>query len=411
MRTRLLALVSTAVLCLGAALVAVPTAQAATRPPPDQDWLPCAGPSDDYCVESATANGVPTFPGVDTTDGAVVRDYPWVKFVDAHLVIFGVWRDQDGTGGTLGNSVDPTVTYELIVRAGTFLPREMRGIFRNADYSIGTSITGGYQFTLRMQPTAVHHHGIGPGGCSVYGSCVSDSTPASWDVPGFATGDIQDLSGSGLSAREISQRTGMFRVTNAQDEDVVYDPDTDALVVRLANPHLTGAGTQVTDGTYTAFLPNAFLVGTVNVPDPAALTPYSFVVTKSYGAGSARVPISLTHEPGGVRIQIDPISFSKPTYRLIPKPKPPGKPRLTGVYKKPGSATSYFKAPLADGGRAIDAYQARCHRAGQAWKYKIAKRSPITVTSMPPGTVYCQVRAHNAAGWGPFGKAGRSRVR
>src|SRR5689334_4929818 len=185
MRTRVLALLAGAALCFGTALVALPSAQAV--PGLDVDWLPCTGPTDDYCVETSTANGSNTFPGTDSTDGNVVRDFPWVKWAADKLIDFGVWRDLNGDGSNTGNSVDPTVAYHLVVRTGTFLPREMHGIIKNADYSIDHSVTGGWRFTLDMQATNVHHAGIGPGLCSVDGGCVSDTTNATWDVPGFAT--------------------------------------------------------------------------------------------------------------------------------------------------------------------------------------------------------------------------------
>lgn len=409
MRRRLLVLVAAVATVLATAGVTMP-AQADTRPPNDQDWLLCTGPADDFCIESATANGIATYPGVNPDDGAVVRDYPWVKFVDTRLAIFGAWRDVNGTGNVLDNSVTPGVAYRVVARTGDFNPREMTGKVKNADYRIDRSVTGGWRFTLEFEPTNVHHYGIGPGGCSVYGYCVPNTTRATWDVAGYASGAIEDLIESGMPRSEVIQRTGMFSVSNAQDHHVEYDPDTNQLVVKLANPHLDEDGNEITDGNYSALIPNAYLIGSLNVPDPSTLTANSFVVTKTYGSGSTRVPIGLTVEPGGVRIRIDPISFSKPTYKLSPKPKPPGKPRLVSVTKYPGAARSAFHAPLADGGRKIDMYQARCHKAGGAWKYKFGTRSPITLTSMPPGTVYCQVRAHNAVGWGEFGKAGASRV-
>jgi hypothetical protein len=219
MRRRLLAVLA----CLGlgaAGLVAAAPAQADTPPPPDTDFLKCTGPTDDYCVETsqATTGGVTSdvFPGADPSDGNTPRDYPWAKIVTGHLMDFGVWHDVVGDGSNLDNVVNPAVAYKLVVRTGSFYPREMTGIVRNADYSISHSVTGGWKFTLEFQPTAVHHYGIGPGGCSVDGGCVGDTTKATFDVSGFASGGIEDHVGSGLSAAEISQRTGMFHATNAR---------------------------------------------------------------------------------------------------------------------------------------------------------------------------------------------------
>jgi hypothetical protein len=408
MRTRLLVLLACLGACVGTALVALPTAHADSPPPGDTDWSLCSGPSDDYCVWSSQRKTAVTpyanvVPGVDITDGDVPRDYPWVKGVtgESHLMVFGVWRDVFGHGGTLDNDVDPAYTYRLVVRTGTFFPREMTGIMRNADYVITRSPTGGWQFTVTFQPTAVHHAGIGPGECSVYGPCVSDSTNATWDVPGFASGAIEDLAVSGLDASEISQRTGMFRTTSAQDEDVVYDPDTNALVVRLANPHRTASGTLVTDGTYDAFIPNRFLIGTMNVPDPSMLT--GFTVTKSVGGTTTPASAAFTFLPGrGVLIRISGISFSKPTYRLVPRATPPGRPRAVVATKiAPHKAKVRFAKPLLNGGRAIGYYQARCRKAtGGIWHYDRRSVSPVYVDSLRIGRQVCQVRAHNVKGFG-----------
>ena len=407
MRRRLLVVLAAVAACLGTALVAVPSAQAVTPPPADQDWAPCTGPSDDYCVESATANGVDTFPGVDTTDGTVTREYPWVKFATPHVVDYGVWKDVSGDGGTLDNVVSPGVTYRLVVRTGSFYPREMTGIVSNADYAISKSVTGGWRFTLQFQPTAVHHSD--PGTCSVDGGCVSDTTKATFDVSGFASGGIEDHVGSGLSASEIAQRTGMFQVTNAQDEYLFYNIDLGVLEVRLANPHLTSAPTDtpVTDGVYEAFIPNAFLTGTIGVPDPSVLP--GFTVTKTIGTTTTAASASMTHVSGGIRIQIAGISFSRPIYRLKPRPTPPGRPRSVRATKpSTHKARVSFAKPLLNGGRRIDWYQARCHRLGGTWHYARRSASPIYVGSLPKGRVWCQVRAHNAKGYGKWSALDRT---
>jgi hypothetical protein len=397
MRRRLLAVLA----CVGlgaAGLVAATPAHADAPPPPDTDFLPCTGPTDDYCVETATANGSPTFPGADSTDGTTIRDYPYAKIVTGHLMVYGVYKDANGTGSDLQYGVNQAVAYHLVVRTGSFYPREMTGIVRNAAYTIGKSITGGWKFTLDFQPTSVHHYGIGPGGCSVDGGCVSDTTKATFDVAGFASGGIEDHVGSGLSAAEISQRTGMFHATNAQDSYDYYDIDTNTLVVRLANPHLKADGTPVTDGTYDTFLPNAYLTGTMGIPDPSALSGGSVVVTKTVGSTTSSAPFTLTHEAGGIRIRITGISFSRPTYRIHPGPSAPR--RVSAHKVSTHKARVKFRKPATTLGHRINRYQARCHKLGKAWHARKGTESPITVGHLPKGKVYCQVRAHNSLGWG-----------
>lgn len=400
MRTRLLVLLASAAACVGTAFVAAaPAAQA--KPAPNVDWSLCTSATDTYCIESATADGVPTTPEVTGTP----RDYPWVQFVGDNLIDFGVWRETDDTGVHLANDVDPDVTYRLVVRTGSFIPREMHAIARNGSYAIGRSATTGWRFVVQFQPTWVHHSA--PGSCSVDGGCVPDTTKATWDVPGYATGGIETLVGSGLSDREIAQRTGMATFTNAQDSYIFYNIDLGVLEVRLANPHLTAAGTPVTDGSYDAFIPNAYLTGTVGVPDPTVLP--GFTVTKTVGSTTLPASATMTHLPNGIKIHIGGISFSRPTYRLKPRPTPPGRPRAVVARKiSAHSARVRFVRPVANGGRRIDLYQARCHRAGKAWHYARRTVSPITVKNLPRGRVLCQVRAHNVKGYGRWSALDRT---
>lgn len=398
MRSRLLAVLAVAVGFLGTTLVTMPAARADVPPGNDVDWLACTGPADDYCIEAATANGVATTPA--TLDDGNPRDFPYVKFATQHVIVFGVWHDTNGHGTVLDNVVDPSVAYRLVVRTGAVNPREMTGIVRNADYAISKSVTGGWRFTLDFQPTAVHHYGVGPGGCSVDGGCVSDTTKATFDVSGFASGGIEDLVGSGLTSAEIAQRTGMFHATNAQNSYDFYDIDTNTLVVRLANPHLKADGTVVDDGTYETFLPNAWLKGTLGIPDPSSLSGGSFVVTKTVGTTTTTAPFVLVHEAGGIRIKIAGITFSKPTYRIHPGPSQPR--RVTARKVSAHKARVSFRKPANNLGYRVNRYQARCHRLGKAWHSAKGTASPITVGNLPKRRVYCQVRAHNKLGWGAW---------
>ncbi|RNL77726.1 hypothetical protein [Nocardioides marmorisolisilvae] len=395
MRTRILALVAAVAACAGTALVVVPIAHA-DSPPFDTDWAICSDASDTNCIVSATANGVDTVP----TQNNTVRDYPWVKQIDANLIDFGVWHDL-GNGSTT-NVVDPSVEYQLVVRTGTFVPREMNAVARDGSYSISRSVTTGYTFTVTFKPTPTHR--TDAISCSYDGGCGGSTTAATDDLTGFATGDVQTLTTSGLSPAEISQRYGMATFTNAQNSYVFYNNDFDLLEVRLANPHLEADGvTPVTDGSYDAFLPDAFLIGTMNVPDPASVTKYSFTVTRTASGSTTVAPMSVVHEPGGVRIKLRNISFSRPKYSIKPHKMVPGKPRMAGVKKIVGGAKASFSAPVANGGAKIDFYRLACKKSGGSWHFKNGTKSPITMTGLPYGTVYCQIRAHNSVGYGPYG--------
>jgi hypothetical protein len=399
MRTRILALVAALAACAGTALVAVPAAQASPRPPINQGWSSCGGSATaNYCVVSESRNGTAVMPG-DTYQ-------PYVDLLDSGTVRYGVYRV---VGPDSFGDVDPADTYELTVRTGTIHPRELYGNVRNVDMTVGTDSTGWY-FTISFQPTPLHH--VGYNGdtrtCTIDGGCGDNTWEASLDYDGFVTGYVTDLQSSGLSASEIGWRTGMVRAYNAQDENTYYDPDLNSLVIQLANPHLTGTGAPAT-GSYQMFFPTSYMVNVMNVPDPSSLTSGSFVVTRGTGDSSIPVPFAVTQQPGGVRVTIAGITYSRPTYRIHPKPRVPGKPRITGVKKLTGAARSSFLPPYADGNRKVDLYQAACRKNSTVpFKFKTGTKSPITVTALPTGTVYCQVRAHNSIGWGPWGKAAAS---
>jgi hypothetical protein len=315
--------------------------------------------------------------------------------------------DLSGSGpGLLGLFVDVGV---LDVHTGTVNPREVYGRIKDVTFNTYGSAATGYEFTLTFKPTPVHWVGYPPETdtrtCSVYGGCGDSTWHASLNYPGFVTGYVTDLEGSGLSSAEIGWRTGMVRAYNAQDENTYYDPDTDSLVIKLANPHLTDTDAVAT-GSYQMYFPNAYLINVMGVPDPSSLTGGSFVVTRSAFDSSGPVPFTVTHTAGGVGVTIDGITYSRPTYKIKPKPTVPGKPRLTSVLKVAGpGAKVYFKAPLANGGRTIDLYRVACRKTGGSWHFKSGTRSAITVTSLPYGTVRCQVRAHNSIGWGPYSAA------
>jgi len=397
MRTRILAVIAAAFALSGTTLAIVPATSQAVDPPM---WGLCGPSTETNCIEEAKANGVDTAPAQLGT----VRDFPWVKQFDANLIDFGVWHDLGNGSST--NVVDPTIEYRLVVRTGTFNPRELHAIARDGSYSVSRSVATGYKFTVTFKPTPTHR--TDAISCTYDGGCGGSTTAATEDLTGFATGDVQTLNPavSGLSAAEAAQRTGMATFTNAQDSYVFYNNDFDLLEVRLANAHLEADGiTLVTDGSYDAFLPDAFLIGTMNVPDPDALTKYSFTVTRTSSGATSIAPMSVVHETGGVRIKLRNIAFSRPTYKIKPKPTVPGKPRITSVLKISGpGAKVYFKSPLANGGRSVDRYSTRCRKySTSAWHSAAGSRSPLTVTSLPYGKVYCQVRAHNSIGWGPFG--------
>ncbi|MFL6106178.1 MAG: hypothetical protein ACJ72L_04380 [Marmoricola sp.] len=397
MRTRILALVAVLLACLGATLIGLPAqarpARADTLPAEGNNWPMCSSPSDEYCVVVKRRNGADVNPG-DTYQ-------PYVDTIGSGTIRYGVYRV---VGPNSYGDVDPNDEYILDVRTGTVDPREVFGRIKDVTFNTYGNAVSGYEFALTFKPTPVHH--VGYNGdtrtCSVYAGCGDSTWEASLDYDGFVTGYVTDLEGSGLSDAEIGWRTGMVRAYNAQDENTYYDPDIDSLVIKLANPHLTGTGAVAT-GSYQMYFPNDYLINVMGVPDPSSLTGGSFTVTRSATDSSGPVPFTVTHDSGGVQVSISGITYSRPTYKIKPKPTVPGKPRTTAVVKVSGGAKIYFKAPLANGGRSVDRYSARCRRSStSSWVSVAGSRSPLTIRPLY-GTASCQVRAHNSIGWGSFG--------
>lgn len=403
MRTRLLALVAAVAALLGTALAVVPNAGAAPQPPgapvSGNDFLKCTTPEQRYCVVSAKINNV-EITGYDTPGAGTFK--PFAQFNDAYVdVSFGVvlYSTPSDSDTDLGTNSD---LYALRVNTGAVQPREMDGAFQDATFSIGRYPSGDWNFTISFRPTSRH---TWSGGVCDFRVCGDDTTQADFDRNGWAQGSVSSLTGY-PDPVERFQRIGSIRATSAQYENTMYDPDTDSIIVDLSNPHRTGTGAVITNGVYEAFLPNAYLIGQMEIPNPDTVTLASFVVTKPGGSAAA---FSLTRTTRGIKIKITGISYSSPRFTMKVKPTVPGKPRLYDVIKTSRStAKSKFYAPIANGNRRIDKYQARCHAAGRAWHYKSGSKTPITVRYLPRGKVYCQVRAHNVKGWGRWSAAMRS---
>jgi hypothetical protein len=389
---RVLAVLATVAMC--ATLGSLPSAP--VHAADAEDWPICTTGGQQNCVVSQKLNGVDIDP---TGDGYK----PYVDLIGSGTVRYGVYRV---VGPDSYGDVNPNDTYQLVVRTGAIRPRELYGNIRNVSFAVGGT-AGAWTFSLTFKPTPVHWVGYGVGDtrqCHV-GACGDDTWHASLNYPGFVTGYVTDLAESGLTATEIGERVGLIKAYNAQEENTFYDPDTNSLVVQLANPHLTNTSAVAT-GSYETFLPNAFLVGTMNVPDPSTLSSGTVMVVRSAGGAVSTAPFTLTHVAGGIRITITGITYSSPTYRIHPGP---GKPRYVGVRKiSAHKARVRFRAPLASSGGRVNWYQARCHRLGRTWHYARATTSPITVGNLPRRRVYCQVRAHNRLGYGAWSATAHS---
>ena len=374
-----------------------------------QSWPVCGTGSDtdgEYCIVSVTKDGAPVTPVDYNTDGSY--DNPYVDLIGAGDVRFGadtIVITGGGAGSNEIGSIDPNHTWVFTVNTGAIDPNEMYGNVRDTALSFGGSAATGHTFTLTFKPAPIAWRiGDPTFSCSYDGGCGDDTTVADTVYDGFVTGYVTDDASSGLGAGEIADRHGLVASYNAQDAYTFYDIDTNTLEVRMANPHLASTGPDVpATGYFDTHLPNAYLIDVLGVPDPSSLTGGSLTVVRA--GSSTSVPFTVTHESGGVGIHISGITFSRPRYKIHPKPTPPGTPRWGSVHRTGAHAvTVSFRKPRADGGKPVSGYAARCRHGAGAWHAARAAHSPITVTALPAGSISCQVRAKNTIGWGHWNK-------
>lgn len=399
------ALLTTPVLV--APVVFAPPAAAEPKPGLGVEWPMCgaSGETDGfYCVESVTRNGTdwstPPDPGPDGDS-----EDPYIDLIGDGDIRFGVyhWHTSGGMTTLLGD-VDPSATWEWTVNTGTINPVEMYGRVRDPQLSFGGNATTGYTFTLSLKPTPIAEwwdYSVDPPTpfvCGYEEGCGTDATVATLVYNGFVTGYVTDDASSGLPAAQIPWHRGYVNAYNAQSAYWFYDFDTNAMVVRLANPHLKAAGVLAT-GYYETFIPDAMLINEYSVPDPTTLSTGSFFISRT--GSSAPVPFTVTREPGGIRIKLTGITFSTPEYRIKPKASPPGAPRWGSLRRPtPTSARVSFRAPLADGGRVITGYAVRCTRGSLVWNRRVSWAKPVVFRGLPKAPVTCKVRAENVKGWG-----------
>ncbi len=385
----------------------VPPAHADPVPGIAEYWPRCGSAPDDdgrYCIVSVTKDGVPVPQPTFETFG--VYDEPYVDLIGGGDVRFGLYETTyDSSGFDSDADVDPSHTWTYTVNTGAIRPREVYGHIRDVDYSTGGNATDGWTFTLTFRPTPIawmwppDADGDGWADCSYDGGCGDDTTVAGLVYDGFVTGYVTDLASSGLGSAEIADRTGFVNTYNAQDAYAFYDPDTNALEVRMANPHLRSPGVAAV-GYYETFFPDAMLINEFGVPDPTTLTSASFAISR---VGSGPAPATVTREATGVRVTVDGITFSTPRYRIKPKASAPGAPRIRSADRvSPHQVEVRFRRPVADGGADVTKYTARCHRPGGEWHKASGTGSPIVVGDLSRRVVACQVRAVNRVGAGPW---------
>jgi len=174
------------------ALVAAQPAPAMADPIPGfgEAWPRCGTGSDTdgkYCIVSVTRNGSPA---ALTPNCEVPGDYemPYIdKIPDGDgNVRFGVTHtlvDSSGCGNEDG-SVDPGDVWRFVVNTGSVHPREMSGVVRDVDYSVGGNAADGWRFTLEFRPAPIAWRWDSSGPLPVRTTAAAATTRPS---PGWST--------------------------------------------------------------------------------------------------------------------------------------------------------------------------------------------------------------------------------
>ncbi|HQR27610.1 MAG TPA: fibronectin type III domain-containing protein [Nocardioides sp.] len=405
-------------LALVAPILALPLllagpAAADALPVPGTPWPRCHTGSDtdgQYCILSVTRDGQE----MDLAPGTVDGDYevPFVDFLGpgpgpaGNDVRLGIerWNRVGMPAPDLGN-ISPDHQWVFVLNTGAARVTELTGAMREVSQSSGGTSTGGWTTTVTFHPVPIAWLSDYEA-CTFENGCGDEHTVADQVYDGFMTGRLSDGTTEGRPDWAVAARAGLVEVGNAQGVSTEYDFDTNALVVRLVNPHLRSTGPDVAaEGWFETFLPDAWLTRNYHVPDPTTLTTASAFSVRRVGT-STPVDYTVTRQAGGVWVRISDFGFSTPEFRVRPKPTAPGVPRWGSVARAGTHAVRVrFRAPLADGGAAITRYTARCHRGTAAWKQVSGAGSPLTVRGVPAKPVTCQVRAVNRIGPGAWSRA------
>ena len=281
----------TALVALSLAVAAL-TASPATADPvpgPGEVWPTCGvAPDTDhrYCVRVFFEDGSTPPPVDPDEDGTYVR--PRVAFTGAGDVRFRVEEvTVQDRRLTVSRTVDPGTTWRLGLSTGDFRPRATTGTLDHVFVGLGRDDDfATWVATVDFTAPRVAWR---DGRCRVDG-CGTAGSRADREYAGYAAGRLTDRTGA----------VGYISVSGAQ---VVRARSHDhALTVRLANPRLRQSGTRAT----TAYL--------TSLPDP--------MIRRVFGAEAARfavrrigsderVDFVTSDQPGGIRIRIRDIAFSR----------------------------------------------------------------------------------------------------
>ncbi|MDQ1519613.1 MAG: hypothetical protein QOI55_686 [Actinomycetota bacterium] len=392
-----------AVIVLLAAVVpaTVASADPPAPPAPNDRWPVCVAAEDQYCIESATADGVDLLagPGVDYSGSPVDVN---VSLLDAHSVNWAV----EWTGGSysLPDELDGA-TLSLVLRTGALVPRFTSAIADRFYLTTSGDDAAGYTLSIEGTPATVNWLADQTSGNCFIGECGDETTQADTTQRTFS-GNTQDM--GFWDPSEIARFSGTYIATNAQFRPtvVLYTPNPlPHWMLQLANPHLTVDGDPAS-GSFTAFVPPGFF-SSLGV-DAAAAVANGFSITRTDDGVESPVDGAASLVDGGAYLRVPSLSYSSPTIAVgplvgdAPSSFAPDPPVLTSVTATPGAAALDFTPPHFDGGAPLEAFVASCTQDGlptRTTPVGAYSAHHVTVIDLEPGVAAtCSVVAVNMLG-------------
>lgn len=292
-----------------------------------------------------------------------------------------------------GFAINPAQVWEVTINTGSVRALQTNGRGQNVTVTRGGDASSGYLLTFLMSSVAMSYT---DSGCAGTGTCPA---AADYDVTGAWQADANDA----LFVTNLAERASYngFDFYNSSDWSSIppqLNTDTNTIYVDVSNSHFKVDGVTPFYGHTEFVLPNAMLSYLYNVDDPASVTAGSFAVTT--GGGSPTTTVTIL--PGGVKVVIDNLSYSKHRLKIVGKTTP-GRPKNLKARRTSSNMASIRTTGAKSRGSKVLGYDAICKsRVGKvhAWT-KRTRKLPVRLTGLRRGYGYsCIVRARSRAGLG-----------
>ncbi|MFN8195262.1 MAG: fibronectin type III domain-containing protein [Nocardioidaceae bacterium] len=331
------------------------------------------------CIDSVLRDGAPVDPSAYS---ASIDTYTPPE--DAHNTGFTMTK-----AGSFDMSGEVGHVFTVTMDTGTIKPRIVSGWGTDGHAVRTNDGDGTWHVTVTFEPA------------EMLMSCIGEVCPttapadtqrveanvhvddASWYADGG--GDPEDLTGL-----DVFSNINLLWYPPA----ITVDPSgVVTMTVEMTNSHFYPDGSTVFLGHANIRLPNHVLRDLYGIPDPATMTPGSFVSTTTSGTVS-----SAPTAPGDAwDVVLDGVTFSTQHLRLkrgVIVPTRPGKLDATRVSGRKGKVWG-SSAPR---GALVRGYVARCE-AGSHVVTARSDASPVVVTGLHAGRRYdCRVTAQSKAG-------------